>query len=555
MSAWDYVMPHRLLINKSLRKAAEDLHARLDEYQIEYDGQLEKCLEELKRVEGEYQEKCIKYNNSLEEELQKERSILESVAQDITSYVDEYLHRNCLFQMRDIKRKQIKILKEDNSFLSSQMVLISREVDYFRKIQNELTSFTDVKDIIKLISLSGYEINSAENDNAKDLLDKVSQAISNCECDQNNERFALVRLKGIIQERSEYLPAIKYISWVIQQKIQFSRQISDKRKSIRDAQKDIWQEIGQIENGIVGINKTLEEIAWRIRYYWARPITYLNADISYAYKEKNVIENKLSVVGEELHNMASRHSDDQDRWNKLDIERIELLLENSSLKINILSNKNERKQWLARMNYIFQLCKKYKTPLIRKEKKETDEERIIDQRLTELALIRDKGIAEAKEKYNKKRLKIMARYYEEHTIMEFKLISLEKEKQELENEYKKISFDVFNAELKAMKIYDEDNRFLLVKIFNKTSEFKAAQKNKLSLKNKLLAIKKEKLKTETKVLEMNEKLEELDKNYKKELKKCVLVVSRPTKDESYEEEKLIYRKREIMERCKKGGSY
>ena len=78
---------------------------------------------------------------------------------------------------------------------------------------------------------------------AKDLLDKVSQAIANCESGQDTERFALVRLKGIIQERSEYLPTIKYIAWVIQQKIQFSKQLSDKRSDVREAQEAIQQEI------------------------------------------------------------------------------------------------------------------------------------------------------------------------------------------------------------------------------------------------------------------------------------------------------------------------
>ena len=199
MSVWDYVMPHRLLINKSLRKEAEGLRARVDAYQIEYDRRVEECQEELKRVEEERQEKILQFRNSLVEELQGEQNFLESVAQDITSYVDEYFHRNCLYQVRDIKRTQIDILREDNDFLSDQVALIGREIDYLRERQNELTAFTDVKDIIQLTSLSGYEIIFDEGDDAKDLLDKVSQAIANCESGQDTEGFALVRLKGIIQ--------------------------------------------------------------------------------------------------------------------------------------------------------------------------------------------------------------------------------------------------------------------------------------------------------------------------------------------------------------------
>nr|MCR4717002.1 hypothetical protein [Lachnospiraceae bacterium] len=344
MSVWDYVMPHRLLINKSLRKEAEDLRAHVDAYQIEYDRRVEECQEELKRVEAERQEKLLQFRDSLEEELQGERNFLESVVQDITSYADAYLHRKCLFKMRDIKRKQIEILQEDNDFLSNQMVLIGKEIDYLRERQNELTSFTDVKDIIRLISLSGYEINFGEEDDAKDLLDKVSQAISDCESGQDIERFALIRLKGIIQERSEYLPTIKYIAWVIQQKIQFSKQLADKRSDIRDSQVAVRQEIEHIGDNINLTSLKQEATAKKIRYYWAYPITYLTADISYAYKEKSETGNQLRDVGEELHNMASWHSDDQIKWERLQSERRDLLSEMDSLRDSISSKKKERSQ-------------------------------------------------------------------------------------------------------------------------------------------------------------------------------------------------------------------
>ena len=35
MSAWDYIMPHRLLVNRSLRKAAQELRDRVEKYQID----------------------------------------------------------------------------------------------------------------------------------------------------------------------------------------------------------------------------------------------------------------------------------------------------------------------------------------------------------------------------------------------------------------------------------------------------------------------------------------------------------------------------------------
>jgi len=553
MSVWDYVMPHRLLINKSLRKEAEGLRARIDAYQIEYDRRVEECQEEIKRVEAERQEKLLQFRDSLVEELQGEKSFLESVAQDITSYADAYLHRNCLFQMRDIKRKQLEILQEDNDFLSGQMAIIGREIDFLRERQNELTSFTDVKDIIRLTSLSGYEISFTEGDDAKDLLDKVSQAISDCESGQDTERFALVRLKGIIQERSEYLPTIKYIAWVIQQKIQFSKQLSDKRSGVRDSQAAVRQEVKQIEDNINSTSEKLEAIAKRIRFYWAHPITYLSADISYAYKEKSETGNQLRDVGEELHNMASWHSDDQDKWERLQRERRELSSEMDSLRDSISSKKKERSQWFEKRDYIFQVCKKYGVPLIPDKKAQTDEDRIIADRLVELNEIRTEGAAEAERKCEQERAEIIACYNETRGELESEASSIEKKIAQLAAEYDETATKVSSAEKKVKQIKDGDDRFFLVKMFSETPGLDSARKTVSLLKKELAILGKKKAEAEKKANEIKDKIAELDKKHERDLRRCIPRALRPTAAEAREEKKLVYRKDEIERRRKEGG--
>lgn len=553
MSVWDYVMPHRLLINKSLRKEAEGLRARIDAYQIEYDRRVEDCQENIKRVEAERQEKLLQFRNSLVEELQVEKGFLESVAQDITSYADAYLHRNCLFQMRDIKRKQLEILQEDNDFLSDQMALIGREIDCLRDRQNELTSFTDVKDIVRLTSLSGYEISFDEGDDAKNLLDKVSRAISNCEPGQDTERFALVRLKGIIQERSEYLPTIKYIAWVIQQKIQFSKQLSDKRSGVRDSQAVVRQEIEQIGENINSTSEKLEAIAKRIRYYWAHPITYLNADISYAYKEKSETGKQLRHVGEELHNMASWHSDDQDKWERLQRERRDLSSEMDSLRDSISSKKKERNQWFEKRDYIFQVCKKFGVPLISDKKTQTDEDRIIADRLVELNEIRTEGAAEAEKKCEQERSEIISRYSETRGELESEASSIEKTIAQLVAEYDGLAAKVFSAEKKIKQIKDGDNRFFLIKMFSETPGLDSARKTLSLLRKKLAIVGKKKAEAEKKGNEIKDKIAELDKKHERDLRRCIPRALRPTATEAREEKKLLYRKEEIEKRRKEGG--
>ena len=74
MSAWDYIMPHRYFINKSLRKASQELRDRVEKYQIEFDRRLEECKADLQRAEDNKNKELrfdlsridfADYNNSL----------------------------------------------------------------------------------------------------------------------------------------------------------------------------------------------------------------------------------------------------------------------------------------------------------------------------------------------------------------------------------------------------------------------------------------------------------------------------------------------------------
>ena len=614
MSVWDYVMPHRLLINKSLRKEAEGLRARVDAYQIEYDRRVEECKEEIERVEAERQEKLLQFRDSLEEELQGERSFLESVAQDITSYADAYLHRNCLFQMRDIKRKQIEILQEDNDFLSNQMVLIGEEIDNLRDRQNELTSFTDVKDIIRLTSLSGYEINFGEGDDAKDLLEKVSQAISNCEASQDTERFALVRLKGIIQERSEYLPTIKYIAWVIQQKIQFSKQLADKRTSVRAEQEAVQQEIKQIEDNISSITETLEDIARKVRYYWAKPITYLNADICYAYIElkeererlrsdapalkrerKELVDKKRSAisdirdkksrrrdVGSELRSMSDSHSSDQWRWDSLQSERRSLSsdidglssdIDRSSSKIDALSaeieslesavksseatissKKEARKKWNEKRVHIIKVLKHYDMNF-RSDRRiaEKDETDIITLRLEEIQQIREEGAVEAQEVYKREYEEIIRLHDERVSDYEGRRQELNKKYKEAEAVYLKCEQRVSLAKKHLESSKESDDRFVLVKFFSESAAVTAA---KGELEKSLAALAKaQETKKSVKLLidELEEEAEAEEKAFDEEVNNCKPRYLRPTAAEQNEEKKLLLRLDDMNQQRKEGG--
>ena len=53
MSAWDIVLPHRLLVNRSLRKASADLRTRIYEYKTDYELTIERCSAEIEQARAD----------------------------------------------------------------------------------------------------------------------------------------------------------------------------------------------------------------------------------------------------------------------------------------------------------------------------------------------------------------------------------------------------------------------------------------------------------------------------------------------------------------------
>lgn len=285
MSAWDYIMPHRLLINKSLRKASQELRDRVEAYQIEFDRRLEDCKVDLQRAEENKNKELEAFKTVLIQELSDERQVLEEIQESIVEYVDCFFYRAYLYQIIEIQKRKNDIFHEDYVFLSDQMRIIDDEIVLLRERQSELTAFTRVDDIIQLATLTGYDLDFQSADDAKQLLGKISNALETYVGEDRVEKYALLRLKTIIQERSDYLPTINYISWVIRIKRQFRKQLSDKRSDIKKEQAILRDEMSSTKKEIRSLADKLELLAKNVRYYWAKPLTYINADICYAYIE------------------------------------------------------------------------------------------------------------------------------------------------------------------------------------------------------------------------------------------------------------------------------
>lgn len=614
MSAWDYIMPHRLLINKSLRKASQELRDRIELYQIEFDRRLEVCQAELQQAEENKNKELKAFKAALIQELSDDHQTLEEIQGNIIAYIDCYFYRAYLYQLIEINKRKNDIYHEDYTFLSSEIKAIDDEIVLLRERQNELTAFTKVDDIIQLATLTGYDLDFQSTDDAMQLLGKISIALEIFRGDNRVEKYALLRLKTIIQERSDYLPTISYISWVIQIKRRFRKQLSSKRSDVKREQAVLREEMTSIKNEIQILTDRLSMLAEKVRYYWAKPITYLNADICYEYIElkearerlrndapalrserKELIDKKRSAiseirdkkskrrdVGSELRSMRDSHSSDQWRWESLQresssltsdidwlssdidgyssridslssrIESLESAVKNSEASISF--KKDARKKWAEKRVCIVNFIKRYdKSFRSDRRVSEKDEINIITARLEDIQLIREEGAVEAQEVYKREYEEIIRLHEEKVSDFEERRQELQKKYQEAETSCSKCEQRVSSAKKQLESIEESDDRFVLVKLFVESSAVTAAKDELEKARMALDKAQATKRSVKTVIDELEKKSEKEAKAFDAEINNCKPRQLRPTVSEQHEETKLSLRLEEMNQQHQEGG--
>lgn len=391
MSLFDY-MPHRMLINRSLRKAADELREHIDEYQSEYDRRVAECDLEIETAEERLAKEREMTLAMLSKELDEMESELDLLYDSLASYVDLFLYLECLRKIREIRKNQIGIYNEDAAFLGSQMRLIGEEIEILEARKAELTSLANIEDIVNLANMTPPGLDLEGGASCKELLDRITTMLGEIPDDRVSERFALRRLKVIVQERSEYADSVKYIDWIIRQKKQFSAQLSAKRRGVYTSRSDAKSLLHILEQEIDESNRKLNRLAEAVRMHWVRPIVYLSAEISYSIQKKR-------DIGRKLHDIASRHEYDPD-WDDMESKR-------KRLETNIGDLQSERKSWYRRRSIVLGICRRNNAPLRSDgDRDKRDQRKLISARLDEIQQIRVIGNAEAETKCEEERLGI-----------------------------------------------------------------------------------------------------------------------------------------------------
>ena len=453
------------------------------------------------------------------------------------------------------------------------------------------------------------------NDNAKTLLTKISNALDSYQGSDSAEKFALLRLKTIIQERSDYLPTIDYIAWVIQIKRKFKKQLQVQRSSVKDQQTVIRDDLSNIRDEINSNAARLANLAEKVRYHWARPITYINADICYAYIELKEEKTRLSKeapalrdelndkkrrksksideirdkkrkrrdVGSEIREMRDSHSSDEWRWDRLQREGRDLTSEIDSLssdiddlssdirflaseldslqsavkssEATISSKKSERKEWAARRTRIVNLIKSY-DKAFRSDRKiaESDEIDILDTRISEIQAIRKEGKAEAEKEYERERDALIKEHERVIQVLDLRNKELQEELDSAERTYQHCSDAVTKASRNLKKCLEADKRFILFKALSEAPEVTAAKKVLENARASFSKAEAEKKAISSRISALQGETKEENDSFQISIKQCRPNYLRPTSEEILEEKKLLARRNEI-EQQRNGGGY
>jgi hypothetical protein len=533
MSGWDYIMPHRLLVNRSLRKASDNLRLHIDEYQLKYDREIERCTAEIEKAKAEKESAFESVKSSLINELSKDSKLFDKVHEGLITYADLFFQRQCLNRVYELKKVEMQALIEYGDFLTEQMRLIGEEIEILEERKDRLTLQAQVNDVLELLSLSGCDIAIDGNKNAETLLAKVVELIESTEDDDWIKKQSLRALRSILQERVDFLPVIQYITWTIQQKVQLSRQLSIERRKTNEDKKMKASELREVSERIDTLAREMDEQARIVREFWAVPITQLNAQKSYLYLKKNEAYDEYNTVSEKIERIKKQQISDSS-WDILWSRKKELrecII--PELKHEIVSVNSELKQWYLRREMIYSLCKRNNVFLISDNNEvESDEYRIINNRLAELYRIEEEANKREEERFIFESAQIQKRRKEKIEELTAKIKIAEKNVAE-----KNYALSQANQQLVDSK--DHDKRFFLLKIFAESEE---VSKAKITLQ---IATKQKK---EADILLSGLKAElsrAIDK-FDKELKDCRPKPYRPTAAESDEREKLEHRKAELL---------
>ena len=380
MRILDY-LPHRLLANHSLKKEARRVNDRYEEVIREIESKRRQNKEEIERARDIANAHIQDAVRSLNDQLSQHADALADQGADLCEYARLYFERGFLEAKLSGIIAEKKIAQEYIHFLTSQMTIVGNEIATLEERKTILSQKVDVSDILRLLRLSGADIDIADEDSAETLLAKVSLKAS-AHKEDLLLHSTLKRLERLVQEREELLSMIQYIDWIIEQKKRLSKEWKELRSNLRAESDAIDIRLKECQEEQSIIEDQIDSQARKIRAVWAAPLMYLSADLTEKKSEKDALLSEVRERNEDIQRMKDAHSSDSDRWDRLHREKDELKDKLRVADQEIKRIEGMQREQKAKASSIYDLCIRIGTPLIGDGKAEnSDEFMILIQRL------------------------------------------------------------------------------------------------------------------------------------------------------------------------------
>lgn len=235
----------------------------------------------------------------MQESLAYYTDVMQEISNDIASYVSTYFDRKVAYKRKESNAVQFRIVDEYVGFLSIQMKEIGSEIDLLCARKEILSREAEVSDIIHLIQLSGCAIPVQGIQNAKDLIETVNDRMNTISEEDNKiEWYSLLSVRSILEERVAFLAEIQYITWAVEQKVQLSKELKTSREEQYALQNKLKDEAEQIQREIKEYSSILLDKAKRIRFFFAKQIVFIGAEIEDKKSYTNVLRNEVEEQSE-----------------------------------------------------------------------------------------------------------------------------------------------------------------------------------------------------------------------------------------------------------------
>lgn len=500
MSLWDKVLPHRFFINRALRTASDELRDHIDSYRKEYEIAVQRCHDEIEAAKAEKDRQFELLKQEYLKELAQDGNTLGELQTLLFEYVDEHIKKQLCYLNKKQLMLELQLLNEYGDFLTEQMKLIGEEITILEQRQESLTLQVKTDDVVDLIRATGTNLSCDYSDNPKTLLEKVNSILFESNDLLPQTRAALFKLRRLLQERAEYLPLIQYISWLIQQKKNLSKDLSKERRKSNEAKRPLKDQLLAIKTELEQLDETMLSKAVCIRNIWAEPLADISVKLAVVTRTLDQQYSRQKYISEEIRTMKSERSSDSDRWERLQVEGKAVYETIGQLKDEKAKMYEQRKQWYERRNAVMGLFKRNNVFLLSpRGEKAPDEVRVLKLRRVEIC----KKLENVDHDLEARTSQIIGERNQQETVLTEQISAAE---QNVSEKKKRLTI----AETQLKRLQAQDDRFFIARLFSDTKEVINAKTHRDEAKKELTF-------AEQKLLELQNELKTIHDSYEQQL--------------------------------------